>query len=268
MNVALPLRRHPSVQHKTPTAFALAVLMHGALVGGMSLMVQWKTQPSAPIVAELWSAVPPVEVAPPPPPPPPPAPVPEVKPPPEPPKAPPEIVTQEVKKTPPPKEPPKVDPEIEKKKLEAEKKKIEAEKKKIELEKKRADEKAAAEKEALRQKELDRLIAQAGTTAAPAAPSAASRASNEYIARLQAYIRQYIVFNVPDGTSPQIHAEFEVELLPTGEQARVRLLKRSGLPGYDDAVERAIGRANPFPRKPDGTVDRVVTIRFYPVEKR
>jgi colicin import membrane protein len=47
----------------------------------------------------------------------------------------------------------------------------------------------------------------------------------------------------------------------------VRLVKPSGLPGYDAAVERAIRRTDPFPRKPDGTVDRTVSIRFRPVEK-
>jgi colicin import membrane protein len=273
---ALPhgFRRHPSVQHRTPTAFALAVLMHLVLVGGISLMVRWKTQPAAPIVAELWSPTPPVDVAPPPPPPPPP---PEVKvaPPPPPPAPPPDIVTKEVKKAPPPKEEPKVDPEIEKKKLEAEKKKLleaekkkaEAEKQKLELEKKRAEEKAAAEREALRKKDVDRLLAQAGTPGVQA-PSAGARGEADYIARLVAQIRQHIAFNVPDGTSPQVMATFQIDQLPTGEVVRVRLVRSSGMPGYDAAVERAINRASPLPRKPDGTVSPTMTIDFRPVETK
>lgn len=266
-------RRHPSVQHRTPTAFALAVLMHLALVGGISFMVRWKTQPAAPIVAELWSATPPVAVAPPPPPPPPPPPAPEVvKPPPEPPAPPPDIVTKEVKKAPPPKEPPKVDPEIEKKKLEAEKKKLEekkleAEKKKIELEKKRAEEKAAAERETQHRDAIAQMQKQAGSPGVQA-PTGSSRGEADYVARLVAQIRQHISFNVPDGTSPQVTATFTIDQLPTGEVVRVRLVRSSGLPGYDAAVERAINRASPLPRKPDGTVSAVLTVDFRPVETK
>ena len=40
----------------------------------------------------------------------------------------------------------------------------------------------------------------------------------------------------------------------------------AGLAGYDEAVERAIRRTDPFPRKRDGTVDRTVIIRFRPVD--
>ncbi|MFZ5539981.1 MAG: energy transducer TonB, partial [Pseudomonadota bacterium] len=156
--------------------------------------------------------------------------------------------------------------------IEEEKKRVEAEKKRLEAERKRAEARQAAEREAQRLADVERLLAQAGSAqGAPqvqTGPAGGARGSAEYAARLVAYIKQFIVFPVPEGTSPQVYAEFEVELLPTGEQARVRLVKPSGLAGYDAAVERAIGRANPFPRKPDGTVDRVVTIRFYPVEKR
>ncbi|GMV60253.1 MAG: hypothetical protein AMXMBFR72_33440 [Betaproteobacteria bacterium] len=267
--------RLPGEQHNTLSSFALALAMHALLFGGLSLVVQWRTQPEAPVVAELWGSLPPIEVPAPPPAPPPPAPKVE----PEPERRDADIVVKQQKK-----EPPKVEPdtekleeekrriEEEKKRIEDEKKRVEAEKKKLEAERKRAEAKLAAEREAQRKAEVERLLAQAGsaqgTPTAQTGPTGGARGSAEYAARLVAYIKQFIVFPVPEGTSPQIYAEFEVELLPTGEQARVRLVKPSGLAGYDAAVERAIARANPFPRKPDGTVDRVVTIRFYPVERR
>jgi colicin import membrane protein len=260
--------RLPGEQHNTLSSFALALAMHALLVGGLSLVVQWRTQPEAPVVAELWGSLPPIEVPAPPPAPPPPAPKAE----PEPERRDADIVLKQEKK-----EPPKVEPdtkkiEEQKRRIEEEKKRVEAEKKKLEAERKKAEAKLAAEREAQRQADVERLLAQAGSAqGAPQAqtgPTGGSRGSAEYAARLVAYIKQFIVFPVPEGTSPQIYAEFEVELLPTGEQARVRLVKPSGLAGYDAAVERAIARANPFPRKPDGTVDRVVTIRFYPVERR
>jgi colicin import membrane protein len=265
---ALHRPRLPGGQHNTLASFALALVMHALLVGALSLVVQWRTQPQAPVVAELWGSLPPLEVPAPPPAPPPPAPRVE----PEPERRDADIVVRQDKK-----EPPKVEPdtrklEQEKRRIEEEKKRVETEKKRLEEERKRAEAKLAAEREAQRKAEVERLLAQAGSTqGAPqpqSAPAGGARGSAEYAARLGAYIKQFIVFPVPEGTSPQIYAEFEVELLPTGEQARVRLVKPSGLAGYDAAVERAIARANPFPRKPDGTVDRVVTIRFYPVEKR
>ncbi len=260
---ALHRPRLPGEQRNTLPSFALALAMHALLVGGLSLAVQWRTQPEAPVVAELWGSQPPIEVPAPPPAPPPPAPKTEPE------RRDADIVIKQEKKAPPQVEPDKR--EEEKRRIE-EKKRIEAEQKKLEAERKRAEAKLAAEREAQRQADVERLLAQAGgAQGAPQAPTAAAggmRGSAEYATRLVAYIKQFIVFPVPEGTSPQIYAEFEVELLPTGEQARVRLVKASGLAGYDAAVERAIARANPFPRKPDGTVDRVVTIRFYPVERR
>ena len=93
--------------------------------------------------------------------------------------------------------------------------------------------------------------------------------SNAYSALIKACIRPNIVFAVPEGTPDQVYAEFKVELLPTGEQAAPpQLAKPSGLPGYDDAAERAIIRCDPFPRDRDGTVPRSFTLRMYPTEAR
>lgn len=260
--------RLPGEQRNTLPSFALALAMHALLFGGLSLVVQWRTQPEAPVVAELWGSLPPVEVPAPPPAPPPPAPKVEL----EPERRDADIVVKQEKLEQPKVEPDTRKPDEERRRIEEQKRRIEADKKRLEAERKRAEAKLAAEREAQRKAEVERLLAQAGSAhGAPQAqsgPAGGARGSAEYAARLVAYIKQFIVFPVPEGASPQIYAEFEVELLPTGEQARVRLVKPSGLAGYDAAVERAIARANPFPRKPDGTIDRVVTIRFYPVERR
>jgi colicin import membrane protein len=100
-----------------------------------------------------------------------------------------------------------------------------------------------------------------GTAAAGAGGSDAT-----YAGQLIALIRPRIVFAVPENTPSSVYAEFQVDLLPTGEILAVRRLKASGLPGYDEAVERAIRRTDPFPRKRDGTVERTVIIRFRPVD--
>jgi colicin import membrane protein len=58
-------------------------------------------------------------------------------------------------------------------------------------------------------------------------------------------------------------------LLPTGEQAGApKLLKGSGLPAFDQAVERAIRRCDPFPRPREGAMPRDLDLRFDPVDTR
>jgi colicin import membrane protein len=255
---APPRRRSPD-KHDTLPSFALALAMHALLFGSMAYVVRWKTQDPAPVVAELWvsSPQPVVEVpAPPPPPPPPPPKVEE----PEPPKPNADIVTKDEKKPPPKVEPPKVE---EKK---PPPKKAEPKKDEIANLLKKQEEKSRAEREALRKAEADRIEKQMAEASAPTPQPGTGRASADYISRLTALIKSRIVYNVPEGTPTSVHAEVQVELLPSGEVVGVRFLKESGLPGYDAAVERAIRRTDPFPRKPDGTVDRTIVIRFNPVE--
>jgi colicin import membrane protein len=268
--------QRPRAQQNTPAAFLLALAMHLLLVGALWISVQWRTEPSGPVVVELWGAPPiePVVVAPPPP-----APV-KVEPEPERPDA--EIVLKQEKKA-----PPKVEPPPDLKKIEAEKRRAEAEKKRLEAEKKQretelkklAEAKARAEeekrdeqrRETVRKAEEARVLAQAGSGGSPAGSpggvaGAGGRGDPGYVGQLIALIRPRIVFAVPEGTSPSVHAEFQVDLLPTGEIMAVRRLKASGLAGYDEAVERAIRRTDPFPRKRDGAVERTVIIRFSPVD--
>ncbi len=256
-----PPRRAPQ-PHDTLPSFALAIAMHALLFASMWYVVRWKTQDPAPVVAELWVSAPQpvVEVPAPPPPPPPPPPKVEV---PEPPKPNADIVTKAEEKKPPPKvEPPKVE-----EKKPPPPKKVEPKKDVIADLLKKQEAETRAEREAIRKAEADRIEKQmAQATTGPTPQPGAGRANADYIARLTALIKSRINYVVPDGTSPSVHADVQVELLPSGEVVGIRFLKESGLPAYDAAVERAIRLTDPFPRKPDGTVDRVVTIRFRPVE--
>ncbi len=267
--------RQPRSEQNTPAAFLLALSMHALLVGALWVSVQWRTEPAGAVVVELWGAAPaaePTVAAPPPPPPAPPRGVPE----PERPKA--DIVIEK-------KPAPKVEPPPDTKKIEAEKrrvaeeaKKAEAEKKQRELEQRKQAEAAAhaaeqkrddQRRDAVRRAEEARMLAQAGSSGGSpgGTPGAGGRGDAGYAALLAGVIKPRIVYAVPDGTSPGIHADFEVDLLPTGEILAVRLIKPSGLPGYDAAVERAIRRTDPFPRKPDGSVERTMRLTFRPVEK-
>jgi len=275
--------QQPRSEQNTPAAFLLALSMHALLVGALWISVQWRTEPSGSVVVELWGAGPPAEpivVAPPPPPPPPV----KVEPEPERPNA--DIVVKQEKKAPPKVEPPtdlkKI--EAEKRRAEVEKKRLEAEKKQAELERKKQAEAAtqAAERkrdderrDAVRKAEEARMLAQAaggsaggsaGGRPGGTAATGAGGGDPTYAGQLIALIRPRITFGVPDNTPSSVYAEFQVDLLPTGEILAVRKLKASGLPGYDEAVERAIRRTDPFPRKRDGTVERTVIIRFRPVD--
>jgi colicin import membrane protein len=249
--------RLPRKDDNLPSSFGLALLMHALLFGGMTLAVQWRTQPSAPIVAELWSSLPPpqvIDVAPPPPPPPPPKVEPE-------PEREADIALKQEKKA-----PPKVEPKKEEKKPEPKKPEPRKDEKKVEPKK---------EEPPRPRTDMERLMAQAGVTATPGgAPTTGVTSSGVrgsdggYSALVIGCIRPHIVFVVPEGTGTNVYADFRVELLPDGAVAAVRLMRASGLPGYDAAAERAIRRCDPFPRKRDGTLDRTIDVRMYPVEPR
>ena len=281
--------QQPRSEQNTPAAFLLALTMHALLVAALWISVQWRTEPSGAVVVELWASAPPAEPAIVAPPPLPPVPA-KAGPEPERPDA--DIVLKQQKKA-----PPKVEPQPDLKKIEAEKRRAEAERQRAEAEAKRREaEKKQAEAErrqqaeaaaqaaerkrederrdAVRKAEEARMLAQAGTGSAGGSPAAAPSAAGggrgdaSYEAQLIALIRPRIVFAVPENTPSSVYADFQVDLMPTGEILAVRRLKASGLPGYDEAVERAIRRTDPFPRKRDGTIERTVIIRFRPVDAK
>jgi colicin import membrane protein len=258
--------RLPHSRDNLPSSFGLALAMHALLFGGMTLAVQWRTQPSAPIVAELWSSLPPqqqIEVAPPPPPPPAPKPEPE-------PDREADIALKQEKKA-----PPKEEPKKEEKKPEPKKEEKKPEPKKEERKPEPRKEEPKKEPPPQARTDMERLMAQAGVTAAPGGAtttgvtaSGVRGSDGGYSALVIGCIRPHIVFVVPEGTSSSVYADFRVELLPDGSVAAVRLVRASGLAGYDAAAERAIRRCDPFPRKRDGTLDRTIDVRMYPVEPR
>jgi colicin import membrane protein len=277
MQPATTDRRHrlPRSRDNLPSSFGLALAMHALLFGGMTLAVQWRTQPAAPIVAELWISLPPQVIDVPPPPPPAPAPRPEPKPVPEPEREA-DIALKEEKKAP-PKAEKKDEPKKEEKKPEPKKEEKKPEPRKDEKKPEPRKDEPRKEEPPRPRTDLDRILAQAQSGAAPApggattagATSSGVRGSDGgYSALVIGCIRPHIAFVVPEGTSSQAYADFRVELLPDASVASVRLVRASGLAGYDAAAERAIRRCDPFPRKRDGTLDRTIDVRMYPVEPR
>lgn len=269
----------------TGPAFALSLFAHALLFLSIAFVVRWKTEPVGVVSAELWGGLPAAAPAPAPVPvpepivePPPPPPPPKVEREPEPERKA-DIVVEQKKKPEPPKkvEPPK---KIEPPKKVEPPRKVEPPKPDPKKEAARQAELAAREADKRREQEMQRIAAAAGGPAG-SSPSAGATGvsggsaagggfSRSYEGQVVGCIRPHIVFNVPDGVKPkQYVAEFEVQLLPTGEQATTpKLLKSSGLGAYDQAVERAIRRCDPFPRPREGAMPRSLRLTFDPVDTR
>lgn len=275
---------------------ALAVLVHGALLLGLTAVVDWRIDQPVPVTAELWASVPQQAAPPPPPPAPPPAPAPTPAPAPPPP---PPVAKAE---------PPLPDPQIaiekaakaekaalaekaaqiEKARLQAEREKqakelaeqqkklkaeraAEAERQRLAAEAKKREqavrEQAAEDARLAKQREenLARMREQieasgaptsTGTAAQDAAPSAA------YAGRLVARIKPNIVLTADIAGNPA--AVVEVRSAPNGSILARRIVKSSGSADWDDAVLRAIDRTASLPRDSDGRVPPTLTITFRP----
>jgi len=236
------------------SAGALALLVHAIFFSLLYFSFSWQTQTPQGMVVDIWDSLPsePEVQAPAPVPAPVPPPIQAVKPvqlPPPPPKV-----------EPAPLSPPKADIELrdKKKKLKEEKERLEkAKEEKERLEKAEARQQAEkrAEQAERRMEEAERQAqarsqsqAQSQRKAQAEAVAASGKVVDEYIAKIAAKIRRYIV--LPPGVSPNIKAEFNVTLLPGGEVLTANLAKSSGNDAYDSAVERAILKAQPLPLPP------------------
>ena len=260
----------PRPREGTLRAYGLALLIHGLLLAALTWGVSWRrSDTSVAVEAELWSAVP-QEAAP-------------------------KLVEPEPQPQPaPPPPPPKVEQnqpneaEIalarererkareqaeqekrEKERLEHERqereKKLAEEKKKKELEAKRKEQEEAKLREQLRKDNLKRMAGLAGATGSPTATGTAQRSagpSANYAARIRARIKPNIVF--PDELATNPSAEVEVRTSPDGTIVGRKLLRSSGVPGWDEAVLKAIDKTEVLPRNEDGIVPSPMTIIFRP----
>lgn len=277
---------HDALQPRPPDSLVpgagLALLVHGLLIVGLTVAVDWHSAEPETISAELWAAVP--EVAAPPPAPEPPPPAPEPRPAPEPKPAPPqaaperdaEIATERAERR-------KKEEEREKRELaekqaaekkarekaEAEKKaKAEADEKKKAEQQKLAAQKAEAQRLAkLREDQLKRLQNSLGGTGTGAATSTGTAArdagpSASYGGKLRRLIKDNTVFTESVSGNPEV--EIEVRAGPTGSIISQRVLKSSGLKSWDAAVQRAIDRIGTLPRDVDGRVPPVIVVTARP----
>ncbi|MGZ5661304.1 MAG: energy transducer TonB, partial [Usitatibacter sp.] len=66
-----------------------------------------------------------------------------------------------------------------------------------------------------------------------------------WIDKIKASIRGHA--NVPDTVTGQPEVQVRIRLLPGGEVLDMAIIKRSGNPTYDAAIERGIRSASPLP---------------------
>jgi colicin import membrane protein len=149
------------------------------------------------------------------------------------------------------------------------KKKTEADKLAAEKKQKQqaADNKAADQR---RQDDLKRMMGQAtsaGGGTGTAAQSQGPRGAADYGNKLGAKIRSNTIFDMPGELSANPAVEYTVELLPDGTVRGIRKNKSSGVPGFDEAVQQAINKSQPFPPDKDGKVPNSFTFKHYPKDQ-
>ncbi|MYN17035.1 cell envelope integrity protein TolA [Rugamonas sp. FT107W] len=149
-------------------------------------------------------------------------------------------------------------------KLKDEKEQAEKDKKKAALAEKAAKEKAEKADKAARDKafaaEMSRITGNAakGSTGT-AATSTGGKVDGGYQAAIRAKIKSNLVYGTVDDT---LSATYQITQLPTGEIIGVRKMKSSGSAAYDSAIENAIAKSSPLPKKKDGTVEREFVADF------
>ncbi len=296
------LKRHDKLMPQRPAGIGkgtlLAILVHVGLLIALAFGVAWRSQTPAGVSAELWAAVPQV-AAPPPAPTPKPAPTPTPPKPAPPQKAeePPKPSQAQIdaqiaiekekaeRKQRELREQQQRDQERkERERVEREKaEKLEREKAEREkaerLEREKADKLAAQkqrELEAKRQKEeearqaklrednLRRMLAQAGTGSPESTGTAARDAgpSASYAGRIIARVKPHILLTSDVSGNPL--AVVEVRCASDGTITGHTLIKSSGNKDWDEAVMRAVERTGKLPQDVDGRVPSPMRLEFRP----
>ena len=229
----------------------LAIVVHAIFFAFIVFGVNWQTRETAPYEAELWEKLPtaPPKAAEPKPEPPKPPPEP-AKPEQEPPKPPPEPPKPAPKPPEEKPEPPKPDPEIalkaerEKKAREEKLEREKREKEKAERDKQKKEEARKKREEEARKLE-EREAFEAAQKQRAAAAAQRQQEFNEWIGKIRDKIRGKA--NVPDTVTGRPEVVVHIRILPGGEVFDVAIVKRSGNPTYDAAIERAVRSASPLP---------------------
>ena len=277
---AAPGGRPREAERWTGPGLWLALGVHGLLLLALALSMNWKMSDPAPVEAEVWSESPRVAGGAAPPPPPreqpvvrrAPEPVKAADPEPEPRRAPDLVIAKTPPKKAEPRKPePKPEPKPEVvKKPEPQKPTPRKDAPKVETVAKpsKATDPAsrslsAAELEAQRQANLQRMMSSlGGGSGGPGAAARSTGPSAGYAGRIIARIKPNIVFTESLNGNPQ--AVVEVRCAPDGRIMSRRLVSSSGVAAWDEAVLRALDRTEVLPADVDGRVPTLMQLSFKP----
>ena len=114
----------------------------------------------------------------------------------------------------------------------------------------------------LRDEEVARATGGLPSTTSTSAGSSRNKA--QYSDKIRQYVRSKIVFPGASTMTGNPQAVFEVRQFPTGEIISISKKQSSGIPEWDNAVERALLRASPLPKAEDGSVEPLLVLSFRP----
>ena len=140
-------------------------------------------------------------------------------------------------------------------------------KKPVEASNPRAAEDAKRQLEQQRQENLRRIAGMAGATGEPSASGTAKQSSGpsaNYRGRLAALFKRNIVFSGADAISGNPKTVVQLKVSSTGLIMSSRITKSSGVPAWDDAVLRAVERAERIPLDENGKVVTDFLVEFGP----
>mgnify|MGYP000933917198 CR=1 FL=1 len=100
-----------------------------------------------------------------------------------------------------------------------------------------------------------------GTAARSTGPGTADAA---YIAKVRTKIKNNTSFNASSAIMGNPPVIYDVELLPDGTLRNIRKRKSSGIPGFDEAVLRAIEKSAPYPKDKTGRVPSRFSVTHKP----
>lgn len=216
-----------------------SLLAHGLLLLALMFSVSWRSEPEAILQAELWGELPPMPEAPSPQPEPAPvdAPTPPATTPPVTSTPDPDPQALAVERVKPPKKEVKAVEKVEKP----------ASPKAVTKQPKPADTQAKLqEKRTAELARLNQLSAQNGAVKlGTPQQGSASGLSAQWKGKLKSCVQPHLRYSDPTGANPKV--EIDVQLLPSRTPVGTKIIKSSGNPAFDAAVERAILRCDPFP---------------------
>lgn len=98
------------------------------------------------------------------------------------------------------------------------------------------------------------------------ASPAGAQTAPALVPMLAAHLREHLTFAMPDGPVQNFPVEYAFVLKPDGDIDELRLVRPSGLRGFDEAVKAAIGKSQPFPVAAYHLAPTPMVLASYPLD--